>query len=179
MCHAFSSSSSSSLCLTFLYFPRDWPLSFLDGNDQHAMSASLKTTPHPPSPSPSSLQEHHTIPPLIISDCSHVKDTLSCLLHTILFQRSLGPIVVRDCTCDFCDVTYCQAKSASKSKGGDDNDFVVGKYVDDKIQRVIEHCMQMAVSTESSSQRGDSFVALLREDHDDDDKENEQKQQRE
>ena len=37
--------------------------------------------------------------------------------------------------------------SASKSKGGDDNDFVVGKYVEDKIQRVIEHCMQMAVST--------------------------------
>jgi len=112
------------------------------------MSSSLKTSPLPPSPSPSSLQEHHTIPPLIISDCSHVRDTLSCLLHTILFQRSLGPISVRDCTCDFCDVTYCQAKSASsKSKGGDDNDFVVGKYVEDKIQRVIEHCMQMAVST--------------------------------
>ena len=97
------------------------------------------------------LQEHHTLPPLLISDSSHVRDTLSCLLSTIIFNRSLGPITVEDVTCDFCDVTYCRARK-EKDNGDDDNNddekedtVSVRKYVDEKIQRVIEHCAQMAV----------------------------------
>jgi len=53
--------------------------------------------------------------------------------------------VVEDVTCDFCDVTYCRAKTATT----DDDDTVknVRKYLDEKIQRVIEHCAQTALGT--------------------------------
>ena len=97
-----------------------------------------------------SQQEHHTLPPLLISDSSHIRDTLLCLLSTVLFCRSLGPIVVEDVTCDFCDVTYCRAKTAKTATTTTDDDDVVKnvrKYLDEKIQRVIEHCAQTALGT--------------------------------
>ena len=94
-----------------------------------------------------SQQEHHTLPPLLISDSSHIRDTLLCLLSTVLFCRSLGPIVVEDVTCDFCDVTYCRAKTATATRDDDDVVKNVRKYLDEKIQRVIEHCAQTALGT--------------------------------
>lgn len=116
------------------------------------------------------LQEHHTLPPLLISDSSHVRDTLSCLLSTIIFNRSLGPITVEDVTCDFCDVTYCRARKEKDNNGGDDNNneddddedtVSVRKYVDEKIQRVIEHCAQMAVLHHGNTQRIKEVTVLL------------------
>ena len=113
------------------------------------------------------LQEHHTLPPLLISDSSHVRDTLSCLLSTIIFNRSLGPITVEDVTCDFCDVTYCRARK-EKDIGDDDNNdendedtVSVRKYVDEKIQRVIEHCAQMAVLHGNTQQQRIKEVTVL------------------
>jgi len=116
------------------------------------------------------LQEHHTLPPLLISDSSHVRDTLSCLLSTIIFNRSLGPITVEDVTCDFCDVTYCRARKEKDNNGGDDNNneddddedtVSVRKYVDEKIQRVIEHCAQMAVLHGNTQQQRIKEVTVL------------------
>ena len=135
-------------------------------------NAASSSSPPPPSSSVAAvpLQEHHTLPPLLISDSSHVRDTLSCLLSTIIFNRSLGPITVEDVTCDFCDVTYCRARKEKDNNGGDDNNneddddedtVSVRKYVDEKIQRVIEHCAQMAVLHHGNTQRIKEVTVLL------------------
>jgi|SRR5579872_5226718 len=36
----------------------------------------------------------------------HLKDTLRCLLHTVLFHRAMGPITPTDAKCDSFDITY-------------------------------------------------------------------------
>jgi len=62
---------------------------------------------------------------------AQIRDCLCSILHTILFMRSLGPLIEKDFTCDFCDVTYCAA-----------DDRAIDDIVERKIQQVVEFCLQ-------------------------------------
>jgi autophagy-related protein 101 len=82
--------------------------------------------------------EHH-LPELELST-GQVRDALQCLLHTVLFIRSPGPVTPCDVQCEDFGITYSKISSdrESKSSLASPSSFSIENDVDRKVDDAIE-----------------------------------------
>ena len=130
-----------------------------------------------------SQQEHHTLPPLLISDSSHIRDTLLCFT----LDRSLLPVVGTD-SGRRRHVRLLRRDVLPSENSDDDDDRrrrcrqkrakISGREDSESDRTLRADCFGYASSHgKSSSQRSDRLVALLRKDTDEEDEYQQQQQQ--
>eukprot|EP00978_Attheya_sp_CCMP212_P012964 scaffold32351_cov60-Attheya_sp.AAC.2 len=85
-------------------------------------------------------KEHH-LPELELATYQ-VREALQCILHTILFIRSPGPVAPRDVHCEGFDLTYTRIASDSENKSNR-LEFDVDKKVDDAIESFLRSLSQI------------------------------------
>ena len=84
-------------------------------------------------------KDHH-LPELELST-GQVREALQCILHTILFIRSPGPVAPRDVECEGFDLTYTRIasdKAASSHPNSNSAPSALENDVDKKVDDAIE-----------------------------------------